>query len=113
MNGAITWHELITSDVEAATRFYTELLGLELETADMGDFQYSMLKKGGRTHAGFVKPRSGRSPVALVPVRLRRRRRRRGRPATANGAQLYHGPLTSPNGFASRRSAIRSAGPSA
>jgi predicted enzyme related to lactoylglutathione lyase len=32
MDGVITWHELITSDVEAAVRFYTELLGLELET---------------------------------------------------------------------------------
>lgn len=55
MDSAITWHELITSDVEAATRFYTELLGLELETADMGDFQYPMLRKDGRTHAGFIK----------------------------------------------------------
>ena len=51
---AITWHELITTDVEGATRFYTDLLGLELETADMGDFQYQMLRKDGRTHAGFV-----------------------------------------------------------
>ena len=52
---AITWHELITTDVEGATGFYTELLGLELERADMGDFEYPMLKRGDRTHAGFVK----------------------------------------------------------
>ena len=50
MTGAITWHELYTSDVDAVTRFYTELLGLELETADMGDFQYPMLRKDGRRH---------------------------------------------------------------
>jgi uncharacterized protein len=55
MNGAIAWHELYTDDVEAATRFYTELLGLELESADMPDFQYPMLKKEGRTHAGFAR----------------------------------------------------------
>ena len=54
MAGTICWHELITSDVEAAASFYTELLGAELETADMGDFEYAMLKKGDRTHAGFV-----------------------------------------------------------
>ena len=30
-------------------RFYTELLGAEIETATMGDFQYQMLKKGDRT----------------------------------------------------------------
>ena len=60
MTGLITWHELFTDDVEAAKRFYPELLGVELETADMGDFQYSMLKKDGRTHAGFVvKPEEG------------------------------------------------------
>jgi uncharacterized protein len=60
MESVITWHELFTDDVAAATTFYTELLGVELETADMGDFQYSMLKKDGRTHAGFVdKPAEG------------------------------------------------------
>ena len=60
MAGLITWHELFTDDIEAATRFYPELLGVELETADMGDFQYSMLKKDGRTHGGFVvKPEEG------------------------------------------------------
>jgi uncharacterized protein len=60
MAGLITWHELFTDDFETATRFYPELLGVELETVDMGDFQYSMLKKDGRTHAGFVtKPEEG------------------------------------------------------
>jgi uncharacterized protein len=54
MAGLITWHELLTDDVDAAASFYSELLGLELETTDMGDFQYTMLKKGERTYAGFV-----------------------------------------------------------
>ena len=54
MAGLITWHELFTDDVDAAASFYTELLGLELEIVDMGDFQYKMLKKGERSHAGFV-----------------------------------------------------------
>ena len=54
MAGLITWHELFTDDVEAGVRFYTELLGLEIETYDAGDFQYQMLKKGEHTEAGFV-----------------------------------------------------------
>ena len=49
MAGLIFWHELFTDDVEAAKGFYTDLLGAEIETADMGDFQYQMLKKDGRT----------------------------------------------------------------
>jgi predicted enzyme related to lactoylglutathione lyase len=54
MAGLITWHELFTEDAEAAAGFYSELLGLEVETADMGDFQYRMLKKGEHTEAGFA-----------------------------------------------------------
>lgn len=55
MAGMITWHELFTTDVERAIPFYTELLGAEIETASMGDFEYRMLNKDGRSHAGFVK----------------------------------------------------------
>lgn len=53
MAGVIGWHELYTSDLGVAG-FYAELLGAEVETADMGDFQYPMLKKGDKSHAGFV-----------------------------------------------------------
>ena len=53
--GAPCWIELFTDDVETAKRFYPELLGLQVETQDMGDFQYSMLKKGENTEAGFVE----------------------------------------------------------
>jgi predicted enzyme related to lactoylglutathione lyase len=60
VTGAIVWHELFTDDVDEARSFFPELLGVELETADMGEFRYSMLKKDGRTHAGFVlKPEEG------------------------------------------------------
>lgn len=54
MAGLIAWHELFTDDAEGAAGFYTQLLGLELEIADMGDFQYRMLKKGEHTEAGFA-----------------------------------------------------------
>ena len=61
MAGLIAWHELFTEDVTGAVPFYSELLGLELETADMGDFQYTMLKKGEHTEAGFV-PKDSTTP---------------------------------------------------
>jgi predicted enzyme related to lactoylglutathione lyase len=53
MAGTVIWHELYTSDVGAATRFYAELLGAEIEVAQMPDMEYPMLKKGGHNHAGF------------------------------------------------------------
>ena len=49
MAGLITWHELLTDDVDGAVRFYTELLGVEIEDAEMGDFTYHMLEEG-RAH---------------------------------------------------------------
>jgi predicted enzyme related to lactoylglutathione lyase len=53
MAGVIGWHELYTSDLGVAG-FYAELLGAEVESVDMGDFQYPMLKRGDKSHAGFV-----------------------------------------------------------
>jgi predicted enzyme related to lactoylglutathione lyase len=35
--------------------FYTELLGAEIEVAKASDVEYPMLKKDGRSHAGFFK----------------------------------------------------------
>jgi predicted enzyme related to lactoylglutathione lyase len=54
MAAVIGWHELYTSDLGVAS-FYAELLGAEIQTEDMGDFQYPMLKQGDRLHGGFVQ----------------------------------------------------------
>ena len=64
----IVWHELFTTDVGAAKSFYTELLGAEIETAAMENFEYPMLKKGDATHAGFVEnPSGGEIPSQWYP----------------------------------------------
>ena len=96
MAGLIAWHELFTDDVDKAVPFYSELLGLELETADMGDFQYTMLKKGEHTEAGFV-PKPPDTPegtpnhwypyvhVDDVDATIER--------ATSAGGEKYMGPM--------------------
>jgi uncharacterized protein len=94
MNGAITWHELITSDIDAATHFYTELLDLELETADMGDFQYPMLRKDGRTHAGFVKQEMEGVPSHWYPYVRVDDVDAKVEQAKELGAQVYMGPAS-------------------
>src|SRR3990172_11279612 len=51
--GRVVWHELMSTDAEAAKRFYTELLGWELETWQPGELDYVMVKVNGQTHGGF------------------------------------------------------------
>ena len=103
MAGMITWHELFTTDVDRAIPFYTELLGAEIQTPSMGDFEYQMLNKDGRSHAGFVKDERGVAPVALVPVHpLRRRGCERPGGNVRGGASSSTARWTSPTCFASR-----------
>lgn len=92
MNSVITWHELYTNDVDAAASFYTELLGLELETVDMGDFQYPMLRKDGRTHAGFVKSMHEEIPSHWYPYVSVEDVDASVEQVKGLGGELHHGP---------------------
>jgi predicted enzyme related to lactoylglutathione lyase len=51
--GQFIWHDLLTSDVGRAQRFYTELLGWEIETWKPGEMDYPMIKANGEQHGGF------------------------------------------------------------
>lgn len=51
--GALTWNELHTSDVMAATAFYGEVFGIEIEPVDGAD-PYWELKVGGRAVGGVT-----------------------------------------------------------
>jgi uncharacterized protein len=51
--GQFIWHDLLTTDVEKAMRFYTELLGWELKTWKPGELDYPMIKANGVQHGGF------------------------------------------------------------
>ena len=42
--GRFCWYDLMTSDVEAAKAFYTELIGWEIEIWEGGDTPYAMWK---------------------------------------------------------------------
>ena len=53
--GATTWNELGTTDVEAAKQFYADLLGWTYEDLEGSDFQYSVIRNGGRENGG-VRP---------------------------------------------------------
>lgn len=54
--GAFCWDELMTSDPEAAAKFYVALFGYAIESADMGPMgTYRILKRGDRQTGGIMK----------------------------------------------------------
>jgi predicted enzyme related to lactoylglutathione lyase len=55
-HGAVSWYELMTTDVDAATKFYTQLLGWETEDSPMPDgSKYVLIKVNGRPVGGMMK----------------------------------------------------------
>ena len=52
----ISWHELMTGDVEGATKFYTELLGWTLQEFPMQEGEsYWVVKVGDEGMGGIMK----------------------------------------------------------
>lgn len=45
-HGAFSWSELMTSDPKGACEFYSKLFGWQVETSEMGDGPYHVLKVG-------------------------------------------------------------------
>jgi uncharacterized protein len=54
--GQFMWHDLITTDVERAKSFYSEVLGWEVETWKPGEVDYPMIKANSVQHGGFGPP---------------------------------------------------------
>ena len=63
-HGAFSWCELMTSDVEAAKRFYTELLGWTTEEAQVPGMSYTIVKTGEVGIGGImsVPPQAAGAP---------------------------------------------------
>lgn len=52
--GEFSWHELVTSNVEAAKNFYRELLGWTTVDVQVGDTSYTIAKNRDRVVAGIM-----------------------------------------------------------
>lgn len=65
-HGAISWSELLTSDVQGARSFYAELFGWTYEDAPMDDGSYTLVKVNGEEVAGMMPtpPDAGPMPPA-------------------------------------------------
>jgi predicted enzyme related to lactoylglutathione lyase len=57
--GKFVWHDNNSTDVEKAKRFYTQVLGWELEVWKPGAMDYPMIKVGDQMHGGFNASQSG------------------------------------------------------
>jgi predicted enzyme related to lactoylglutathione lyase len=51
---SLCWNELVTSDAEAATKFYVGMFGWKKEAWPMGEFTYTVLKNGDVPIAGVM-----------------------------------------------------------
>lgn len=54
--GAPAWNELVTPDVDAATRFYSTVLGVGWETRQMNGCDYTCLVAGGKPVGAALPP---------------------------------------------------------
>ncbi len=53
-HGAVSWSELMTTDVAGAKSFYTKLFGWEYEDAPMEGMTYTVIKANGEEMAGLM-----------------------------------------------------------
>ena len=53
-HGAFSWCELMTTDVEAAKQFYTQLLGWTTEDMPADGMTYTVVKAGGAEVGGMM-----------------------------------------------------------
>ena len=54
-HGIFCWNELSTNDVEAAQKFYSELLGWKLHTSDAAGMNYTEIEAAGRRIGGMYQ----------------------------------------------------------
>jgi uncharacterized protein len=52
-SGSFCWTELATTDIEAASKFYSELLGWHLQQSDVAGVNYTEIVAGGQRVGGI------------------------------------------------------------
>lgn len=53
-HGAFSWTELMTTDPEAAKKFYSELFGWDIEEMEMEGMRYAVVKVGEEAIGGIM-----------------------------------------------------------
>ena len=58
-HGAFSWSELLVDDADSAISFYTDVIGWEVETMEMPQGSYHVVKAGGEPVGGIMKKPEG------------------------------------------------------
>lgn len=98
--GTIGWHELLTTDAEAAWTFYSDLFDWKkTDSMKMDGGVYQMYGQGEQTYGGFFtkSPDMPGPPTWLYYINVDNADSAIER-AKANGGQLINGPLEVPGG---------------
>ncbi len=53
-HGRFSWNELMTNDVDSAKKFYSELLGWNMEAMPCEETDYTLLKEGDQDVGGIM-----------------------------------------------------------
>jgi uncharacterized protein len=95
--GAFTWNDVVTTDPEAARRFYGELFGWTFEVIDGADPPYAVIQHGGRSNGGVMGAPPGQPPTWAVYFATDDLDGSIAR-AEGAGAQKVFGPMRVPTG---------------
>jgi len=68
--GRFVWHDHISNDPAAASGFYADLLGWEIEVWKPGEMDYPMSRVREESHGGFGPAQGGAPPNWLAHVRV-------------------------------------------
>ncbi len=98
--GGFSWHELATTDVAGALRFYGELFGWRKGRGhDMGAMGvYQIFEHGGEPVGGMCRPGAPNTPPSWLSYVSVADSNRAVIAAKGAGARLLHGPVEVPGG---------------
>jgi predicted enzyme related to lactoylglutathione lyase len=98
--GDFTWHELATTDPEAALDFYSELFGWSKGAGhDMGEMgMYQLVSHGGQDVGGVFKARDNSTPPNWLSYVRVPDATKAASAAKAAGGRILNGPMEVPGG---------------
>ena len=97
--GDFTWHELATTDPDAALSFYTELFGWSKGAAhDMGDFTYHIVTLDGKDVGGVFKVRDNSTPPNWLSYVRVADASKAANAVKSAGGRVLNGPMEVPGG---------------
>ena len=97
--GDFTWHELATTDPDAALSFYTELFGWSKGAAhDMGDMTYHIVTLDGKDVGGVYKARDNSTPPNWLSYVRVADASKAANAVKSAGGRVLNGPMEVPGG---------------